>query len=190
MNDIFRDLLDVCVIVYLDDILVYSKNPEDHEQHLRQVLERLKEHQLYAKLSKCSFFVNSIEYLRHIVDNDGIKPNPSLIKAIEEFPRPTTLKELQSFLGLAGYYRKFIANFSAIALPLTDGTRKASQSKPIAWTDKMQDAFETLKKALASAPCLSLADPDGDFEVTTDASDDAKAVGAVLMQNGHPVAYE
>ncbi|TMC19484.1 MAG: hypothetical protein E6J34_15270 [Chloroflexi bacterium] len=192
MNDIFRDLLDVCVIVYLDDILVYSKNKEEHEQHLRQVLQRLKNNQLYAKLSKCTFFTNSIEYLGHIVDGEGLRPNPRLVQALKDFPQPKTLKELQSFLGLANYYRKFIANFSHIALPLTDATRNNTQSnlRPIEWTQSMQTAFEKLKEALTSAPCLALPDPDGEFEVTTDASEDTKAVGAVLMQNGHPVAYE
>ena len=192
MNDIFRDLLDVCVIVYLDDILVYSKNEEDHEQHLRQVLQRLKENQLYARLSKCTFFANSIEYLGHIVDGDGLRPNPELVQALVDFPRPRTLKELQSFLGLANYYRKFIENFSHIALPLTDATRNNTQSnlRPIEWTESMQAAFDELKKALTTAPCLALPDPDGEFEVTTDASEDAKTVGAVLTQNGHPVAYE
>jgi Reverse transcriptase (RNA-dependent DNA polymerase)/RNase H-like domain found in reverse transcriptase/Integrase zinc binding domain/Chromo (CHRromatin Organisation MOdifier) domain/Aspartyl protease len=192
MNDMFRDLLDVCVIVYLDDILVYSKNKEEHEQHLRQVLQRLKDNQLYAKLSKCTFFANSVEYLGHIADGDGLRPNPRLIQALTDFPRPKTLKELQSFLGLANYYRKFIANFSHIALPLTDATRNTTRSnlRPIEWTESMQAAFDELKKVLTSAPCLALPDPDGEFEVTTDASEDAKAVGAVLMQNGHPVAYE
>ena len=192
MNDIFRDMLDVCVIVYLDDILVYSKNKEDHEQHLRQVLQRLKDNQLYAKLTKCTFFASSIEYLGHIADGEGLRPNPRLVQALTDFPRPKTLKELQSFLGLANYYRKFIANFSHIALPLTDATRNSTRSnlRPIEWTQPMQDAFDELKKALTSAPCLALPDPDGEFEVTTDASEDAKAVGAVLMQNGHPVAYE
>ena len=107
MNDMFRDLLDVCVIVYLDDILVYSKNKEEHEQHLRQVLQRLKDNQLYAKLSKCTFFASSIEYLGHIADGDGLRPNPRLIQALTDFLRPKTLKELRSFLGLANYYRKF-----------------------------------------------------------------------------------
>ena len=192
MNDIFRDLLDVCVIVYLDDILVYSKNKEEHEQHLRQVLQRLKEHQLYAKLSKCTFFASSIEYLGHIADGDGLRPNPRLVQALMDFPQPKTLKELQSFLGLANYYRKFIGRFSNIALPLTDATRNNTRSnlRPIEWTQPMQAAFDELKKALTSAPCLALPDPDGEFEVTTDASEDAKAVGAVLTQNGHPVAFE
>jgi hypothetical protein len=192
MNDIFRDLLDVCVIVYLDDILVYSKNKEEHEQHLRQVLQRLKEHQLYAKLSKCTFFASSTEYLGHIIDGEGLRPNPRLVQVLTDFPRPTILKELQSFLGLANYYRKFIKNFSTIALPLTDATRNVAPTspRPIEWTESMQTAFDELKQALTSAPCLALPDPDGEFEVTTDASEDAKAVGAVLTQNGHPVAYE
>src|SRR5204862_5748294 len=140
MNDIFRDLLDVCVIVYLDDILVYSKSKEEHEQHLRQVLQRLKDNHLYAKLSKCTFFANSIEYLGHIVDGEGLRPNPRLVQALMDFPRPKSLKELQSFLGLANYYRKFITNFCRIALPLTDATQNASLSnlRPIEWTDKMQ----------------------------------------------------
>src|SRR5213078_3120564 len=192
MNDIFRDLLDICVILYLDDILIYSKNKEEHEQQLRQVLQRLKDHQLYAKLSKCTFFSSSIEYLGHIADGEGLRPNPRLVQALTDFPQPKTLKELQSFLGLANYYRKFISNFSRIALPLTDATQNASSSnlRPIEWMDKMQTAFKEIKKALTSAPCLALPDPNGEFEVITDASEDAKAVGAVLVQNSHPVPYE
>ena len=192
MNDIFHDLLDICVIVYLDDILIYSKNKDEHEYHLRQVLERLKEHQLYAKHSKCTFFSNSVEYLGHIADSNGLRPNPRLVQAVKDFPQPKTLKELQSFLGLANYYRKFIPNFSRIALPLTNSTQKSNQSnlRPIQWSETMQAAFVKLKEALTTAPCLILPDPDGEFEVTTDASEDAKAVGAVLVQNGHPVAYE
>jgi hypothetical protein len=131
MNDIFRDLLDVCVVVYLDDILVYSKTRADHEKHLRMVLERLQKHQLYAKLSKCSFFVTEIEYLGHIISPNGMRPNPKLVEALQKFPRPTTLKELQSFLGLANYYRKFIKDYSSIATSLTDATRNASQTRPI-----------------------------------------------------------
>jgi len=92
MNDIFRDLLDICVIVYLDDILIYSKNKEEHEQQLRQVLQRLKDHQLYAKLSKCTFFSSSIEYLGHIADGEGLRPNPRLVQALTDFPQPKTLK--------------------------------------------------------------------------------------------------
>ena len=109
-----------------------------------------------------------------------------------DFPQPRILKELQSFLGLANYYRKFIANFSHIALSLTNVTRNNTQDnlRSIEWTKSMQTAFDTLKEALTSASCLALSDPNDEFEVTTNASEDAKAVGAVLMQNDHPVAYE
>ena len=190
MNDIFRDMLDVCVVVYLDDILVYSKNDEDHEKHVRQVLQRLREHQLYARPSKCTFFTDTVEYLGHIIGPDGIKPNPALVKAIIEFPQPRTLKELQSFLGLANYYRKFIKNYSKISLPLTDALQNASNSRPVIFTDAMIQAFNGLKKALTNDPCLKLSDPDGEYEVTTDASEDEATVGAVLTQYGHPIAFE
>ena len=190
MNDIFRDMLDVCVVVYLDDILVYSKNDEDHEKHVRQVLQRLREHQLYARPSKCTFFTDTVEYLGHIIGPDGIKPNPALVKAIVEFPQPHTLKELQSFLGLANYYRKFIKNYSKISLPLTDALQHASNSRPVIFTDAMVQAFNDLKTALTNDPCLQLPDPDGEYEVTTDASEDEATVGAVLTQYGHPIAFE
>ena len=192
INDIFRDLLDVCVIVYLDDILVYSKNKEEHEQYLRQILQCLKDNQFYTRFSKCTFFTNSIEYLGYIIDEDDLRPNPQLVQALMDFPQPRTLKELQSFLELANYYKKFIANFSNIALPLTNITRSNTQGnlRPIEWTQSMQSAFDALKKALTSASCLALSNPDGKFEVIIDASEDAKAVGAILMQDGHPVVYE
>jgi hypothetical protein len=190
MNDIFRDMLDECVVIYLDDILIYSKTVEEHKEHVRRVLKRLQEHQLFAKASKCSFFVDTIEYLGFIVGPDGVKPNPDLISALERFPRPHTLKELQSFLGLANYYRKFVDSFSKIAAPLTNAMQNTSNSRPVIWNPGMEEAFEHLKVALATAPCLHLPDPEGEFEVTTDASENASAVGAVLTQNGHPVAFE
>ena len=190
MNEIFRDLLDVCVIVYLDDILVYSKDPKDHEQHLRQVLDRLKEHQLLVKKSKCTFFTDTIEYLGHVISTDGIRPNPKLVQSIQSFPQPTTLKEMQSFLSLANYYRKFIKEFSGITVPLTNALQKASQTRPIIWDSAMLEAFQRLKDALTTASCLKLPDPDGEFEVIIDASEDAKAVGVVLTQDSYPVAFE
>src|SRR5947207_11059299 len=190
MNDIFRDMLDVCVIVYLDDILVFSKNDADHEKHVRQVLQRLRENKLYARPSKCTFFTDTIEYLGHVIGPDGIKSNPSLVKAIVTFPQPRTLKELQSFLGLANYYRKFIENYSRIAAPLTDALQKMSISRPVEFTEWMAQAFKDLKQALINKPCLQLPDPDGEYEVTTDASEDEATVGAVLTQNGHLIAYE
>ena len=190
MNDIFRDMLDVCVLVYLDNILIYSKNPGDHEKHVREVLKRLREHKLYAKPSKCAFFKDSLEYLGHVVAPDGIKPNPTLVRAIVDFPQPDNLKALQSFLGMTNFYRRFIKDYSWRALPLTNSLRGALDSRPIFWNGDMVRAFEDLKKALISAPCLRIPDPDDDFEVTTDASEDAKAVGCVLTQNGHPVAFD
>src|SRR6202451_1409652 len=190
MNDIFRDMLDECVVIYLDDILIYSKTVQEHKEHVRRVLKWLQEHQLFAKASKCSFFVDTIEYLGFIVRPDGVKPNPDLISALERFPRPHTLKELQSFLGLANYYRKFVDSFSKIAAPLTNAMQNTSNSRPVIWNPGMEEAFEHLKVALATAPCLHLPDPEGEFEVTTDASENASAVGAVLTQNGHPVAFE
>jgi hypothetical protein len=190
MNDIFRDMLDICVIVYMDDILVYSKTPEQHEQHLRRVLQRLREHQLYAKPSKCTLFTDTIDYLGHLVTPEGIKPNPALVEAIIKYPRPETLKSLQSFLGMMNYYRKFVKDYSKRALPLTQALQNASNSRPIIWNPEMEGAFHDLKDALIRPPCLQLPDPDDEFEVTTDASEDAKAVGCVLTQNGHPIAFE
>ena len=190
MNDIFRDMLDVCVVVYLDDILIYSKNDEDHEKHVRQILQRLREHQLYARSSKCTFFTDTVEYLGHIIGSDGIKPNPALVKAIIEFPQSHTLKELQSFLGLANYYRKFIKNYSKISLPLTDALQNASNSRSVIFTNAMIQAFNDLKTALTNDPCLQLSDPDDEYEVIMDASEDEATVGAVLTQYGHPIAFE
>lgn len=183
-------MLDECVVIYLDDILVYSKTVEEHERHLRQVLQRLVDHQLYGRLWKCSFFQRKLEYLGFIVSENGIEPNPTLVEAVKKFPLPRTLKELQSFLGLANYYRIFINGFSAIVVPLTNVMGKVSANRPLEWTSEMLIAFDTVKDKLTSAPCLCIPDPDGEFEVTTDASEDAKAVGAVLTQNGHPVAFE
>ena len=136
--------------------------------------------------SKCTFFTDT-EYLGHIIGPAG---NPALIKAIVDFPQPRTLKELQSFLGLANYYRKFIENYSKIALPLTDALQQASNSRPIIFTIAMTRAFYNLKKALTNDLCLQLPDPDSEYEVTTDASEDEATVGAVLTQYEHPIAFE
>lgn len=191
MNDIFRDMLDECVIIYLDDILIFSKTKEQHENHLRKVLQRLEEHKLFGRLQKSVFFTTEIEYLGFIISPHGIQPNSELVRAIQLFPRPHSLKSLQSFLGLANYYRKFIENYSKIVVPLTNVMGNTSSIRPLKWTTEMQQAFNEVKLCLTSSPCLIIPDPDGEFEVTTDASDgEAKAIGAVLTQNGHPVAFE
>jgi hypothetical protein len=124
MNGVFRSYLDKFVIVFLDDILVYSKTEEEHEKHLRMVLQVLREHQMYAKLSKCSFYQRQIHYLGHIISEEGIVVDPEKVQAIREWPAPRNVAEVRSFMGLAGYYRRFIAGFSRIAHAITSLQRK------------------------------------------------------------------
>jgi Reverse transcriptase (RNA-dependent DNA polymerase) len=140
-------------------LLIYSKDDKEHETHVRQVLQRLRKHKLYAHPSKCIFFTDTVEYLGHVIGPDGVKPNPALVKAIVDFSQPRVLKELQSFLGLANFYRKFIKNYSKIALPVTNALQRASNSRPIVFTAEMTQAFENLKMALTNDPCLQLPDP-------------------------------
>ena len=175
MNDVFRPLLDDCVVVYLDDILVYSKSLEEHTEHLRQVLLLLQKHKLYGKLSKCEFAKSSVDFLGHVVSEEGLATDPHKIDAVRYWNQPTNLKELQSFLGLTNYYKKFVKDYSKITCPLTD---LLSPKKPYKWTDRQQEAFETLKIAMTTAPVLALPDPNLPFIVTTDASD--KAIATVL----------
>ena len=124
MNRVFRDFLDQFMIVFIDDILVYSKNKEDHESHLRQVLQRLRNHKLYAKFDKCQFWLSEVGFLGHIVNSKGISVDPEKVEAVLEWPRPTNVTEIRSFLGLAGYHRRFVEGFSRLAAPLTKLTRK------------------------------------------------------------------
>jgi hypothetical protein len=188
MNDIMRPLLDKCVVVFLDDILVYSRNHREHQQHLRRVLNILRENRLHAKLNKCEFGKTSVEFLGHVLSADGVRTDPNKIKVIESWPAPSNLNELRSFLGLASYYRRFIRGHSKIAGPLIRLTKK---DVPFIWTKEEQGAFETLKRALVTAPVLRSPDPALPYTVTTDASD--FAVGAVLSQDDgtgdRPVAF-
>lgn len=190
MNDIFRPFLDDFVIVYLDDILVYSRTKEEHAEHLRAVLTKLREHKLYAKLSKCTFFTQALDYLGHRITSDGIRVDDSKVKAVVSWPQPTNITELRGFLGLANFYRKFVAGFAHRAAPLTDRLRQDQPASP--WTDAQQAAFEDLKAALSSAPVLVSPDPNIPFTVHCDAS--KLAIGAVLSQEQgkglQPVAYE
>jgi len=166
------------VVVYLDDILIYSKTKEDHLKHLRKVLSKLREHRLYAKLKKCELFKNKVEYLGHYISGEGIAVDERKVEVIKKWPNPTNLTELRSFLGLASYYRKFVKNFSAIASSLTTLLRK---DIPYEWKPDQQEAFDKLKEKLTSAPVLLIPDQTKPFTVTTDASD--TAIGAVLSQN-------
>ena len=191
MNEILAPFLDDFVVVYLDDILIYSKTQEEHERHLRLVLQVLREHQLYAKASKCEFFKIEVDFLGHIVGANGVRMEPTKVDAIVKWPRPQTATHVRSFLGLANFYRRYVANYSFIAAPLTDLTAKGLKFQ---WGSAHERAFEELKAAVASAPVLLTPDPAAQFVMTTDAS--GFAVGAVLQQEDpktgklRPVAFE
>ncbi|KAK8942884.1 hypothetical protein KSP39_PZI008966 [Platanthera zijinensis] len=184
MNRVFKEYLDKFVIVFIDDILIYSKGKEEHAEHLKIVLQTLKNQALYAKFSKCDFWLNEISFLGHVVTEQGLSVDPIKVEAIMNWPRPTTVTEIRSFLGLAGYYRKFVKNFSAVALPLTKLTRK---NVPFIWTEDCQAAFDRLKESVTTAPVLVMPCGSEGFQIYSDAS--LKGLGCVLMQNGKAIAY-
>jgi hypothetical protein len=172
------------VLVFFDDILIYSKSWEDHLQHVDKALQLLKEQQLYAKPSKCFFGVKEVEYLGHIVSHEGVKVDPNKIKAMMDWPIPKTLKNLRGFLGLTGYYCKFVRNYGRIAAPLTELTKKDAFS----WTPEATKSFEQLKEVMCKAPVLTTPNFTKTFIVECDAS--GNGIGVVLMQEGRPLAFE
>jgi len=178
MNPIFHPYLDQFVVVFIDNILVYSKSEEEHVEHLRIVLQVLKEKQLFAKLSKCEFWLGEVSFLGHVILRGGIAVDPSKIDAVMQWESPKSVFEVISFLGLAGYYRRFIEGFSKLALPLTQLTRKW---QAYVWDPKCENSFLELKKRLTSAPMLILPNPKECFVVYCDAS--KMGLGGVLMQN-------
>lgn len=190
MDSVFRSKgMNTYVVVYLDDILVYSKTPGEHLQHLESVLQTLADNKLYANFEKCAFNNPEVEYLGHVVSADGIKPDPKKVQAVLQWPRPTTKKELRSFLGLTQYFRKFIQGYSKIAAPLNALLKEdVDWRRPNTWCVKCTAAFHTLKQHLTAAPVLAMPDFTKPFEVVCDAS--IVAVGAVLMQGGRPIAFE
>ncbi|KZV15581.1 hypothetical protein F511_43351 [Dorcoceras hygrometricum] len=167
MNRVFQRYLDDFVIVFIDDILIYSKNLNDHTSHLRTVLQTLRDEKLYAKLSKCEFWLQRVVFLGHIISGAGISVDPSKIEAVINWPRPKSVPEIRSFMGLAGYYRRFIQDFSSIAKPITQLTQK---NAPFVWTEACEISFLELKKRLTTAPVLTIPLGTGGFVVYCDAS--------------------
>ena len=183
MNQVLRPFLSSFVVAYFDDILIYSKTAQEHVEHVSQVLTVLRENQLFANPEKCIWMVDKLIFLGYVVTGDGILPDESKVRAIVDWPAPTTLTELRSFLGLAGFYRRFVKRYSEIAAPLTD-LLKLNQ---FGWNDTAQAAFDEMKVKLTQAPLLVLPDFDKVFEVDCDAS--KTGIGAVLSQDGRPVAF-
>ncbi|CAM4722355.1 unnamed protein product [Lepidochelys kempii] len=178
-------------VAYLDDVAIFSDSWADHLEHLQKVLERIREAGLTVKAKKCQIGLNRVTYLGHQVGQGTISPLQAKVDAIQKWPVPKSKKQVQSFLGLAGYYRRFVPHYSQIAAPLTDLTKK-KQPNAVQWTGKCQKAFNKLKATLMSDPVLRAPDFDKPFLVTTDASE--RGVGAVLMQKGpdqefHPVVF-
>ena len=184
MNRVFKPYLDKFVVVFIDDILVFSRSQSEHEEHLRKVLEVLRKNELYAKLKKCEFWLKEVAFLGHIISNKGVSVECEKIKAIMEWPRPTNVPEVRSFMGLAGYYRRFVQDFSRVALPIT---RLVKKSTKFVWSDECEAAFQELKKRLTSAPVLTLPSDNESFVIYSDAS--KHGLGCVLMQNEKVIAY-
>jgi len=184
MNRIFHAYLDRFVVVFIDDILIYSKSEEEHAEHLKIVLQVLKEKKLYAKLSKCEFWLNEVSFLGHIISGSGIVVDPSKVDAVSQWETPKSVTEVRSFLGLAGYYRRFIEGFSKLALPLTQLTCKG---RTFVWDVQCKNSFNELKQRLTTARVLILPKSDEPFVVYCDAS--KLGLGGVLIQDNKVVAY-
>jgi hypothetical protein len=184
VTTVLRGLLGKCCVVYLDDILVYSKTPEEHLQHLDLVLQRLREHKMYARLRKCEFNQQEVKYLGHIINCEGRRPDPEKVAVVNDWPQPRNVHELRSFLGLTNYFRKYMQRYAKIAAPLHHLTKT---DVPYVWDEKCETAFQELKRKLMSAPVLTLPDETKPFAVVGDAS--KIAGGAILMQGDRVVAY-
>ena len=190
MNDIFQDLLDRCVVIYEDDILIYSTNQDEHNQNVKAVLKCLWLFGLDTKLETCLFNQTQVEFLGYIISPNGTSMDPLKVDTLLSWAQPRSIHDVQSFLGFANFYRIFIEKFSGIATPLTKLTQKSVKS--FTWTDDAEKSFQYLKKAFTSAPILAHANPSKPFIIETDASD--FALGAILSQYQednllHPVAF-
>jgi hypothetical protein len=184
MNKVFMEYLDRFAVVFIDNVLVYSKNDSDHEEHLRMVLQKLWDNQIYAKFSKCEFWINEVPFLRHIISNGGISVDPAKVKEIVVWSIPSTVTKVRSFLGLANYYWRFIEGFSKIAKPMTSLLEKG---KEFNYDWKCQDSFNQLKLRLMSPLVLIMLDQQKGFDIYCDAC--GQGLRCVLMQEGHVIAY-
>ena len=177
MNRVFKQYLDLFVIVFIDDILIYSRSEEEQASHLRVVLQTLMDRQLFTKFSKCEFWLQSVAFLGHIVSSEGIRVDSQKIEAVKKCSRPTSATYIKSFLGLAGYYRRFVEGFSSIASPLTILTQKMVKFQ---WSDDCEKSFVKLKTRLTTTPVLTLRGGSDGYVIYCDAS--RVGLGCVLMQ--------
>jgi hypothetical protein len=184
MNKVFMEFLDKFMVVFIIDILIFAKNEEEHDKHLRLVLQKLRENQLYAKLNKCEFWLKEVSFLGHIISEGGIPVDPSKVKDVFSWNTPQKVSYIKSFLGLAGYYRRFIEGFSKISKPMMELLAKG---KTFQWTPRREASFQELMKRLTTTPLLTMPDMERPFSIYCDAS--GQGLGCVLMQDGHVVAY-
>jgi hypothetical protein len=184
MNKVVMDYLDKFIVVFIDDILIYSKDDAEHEKHLRLIMEKLREHKIYANFSKCEFWLNKVRFLGHIVSAEGVAVDLSKVASDTEWEPPKNTRNIRSFLGLAGYYQRFIENFSKISKPMTKLLKK---EKKFEWSDTCEASFQELKQQSVSALVLCLLDIQKDFQVYCDAS--RLGLGCVLRHDGKVVSY-
>lgn len=192
IQDTLRDLLDVVCVVYIDDILIFSHTQEEHDEHVKLVLERLRDAGLFANAKKCEFDRSEVEYLGYLIGADGVKMHSRKLETIANWPRPSSMRDIQSFLGFTNFYRRFIDNYARIVMPLNRLTKKSARDTPFEFPVDAVDAFESLKRAFLSEPVLRHFDPSLPSTLATDASD--FAIAGVLHQPDadgllHPVAF-
>ena len=184
MHRVFQPYLDQFFVIFVDDILIYSQSDREHEDHLRVILQLLRYHQLYAKFSKCEFWLTKVRFLGHVVSTSGVLVDPKKVETVMSWERPKSVFEIRSFLGLAGYYRRFIEDFSRLAAPMTRLTRKEVKFE---WNDLCEKAFQELKKRLTSTPILIVPKRGQRHTVYCDAS--MAGLVCILMQFRRVVAY-
>lgn len=184
MNRVFKPFLDEFIVIFIDGILIYSKSKEEHEHHLRLALQTLREKKLYATWSKCEFWLDSAMFLGHVITKKVIPVDPQKIEAVVNWLRPTNVTKVCNFLGLTGYYRRFVKDFSKIALPLTQLTQKGVSFE---WTEPQEQAFQELKTRLVTVPILTLLSETNGLTIYSDAS--YIGLVCVLIQNGKVIAY-